>query len=70
MDTITEYAQIPSTSDLNYWEVKRRTGNYSKSITYVPKDMELHRRLKTEAWEKIQAKLPFNLRSRIFYASK
>lgn len=50
------YTEIPPTSDLEYWQVK--SNNLStRSKTFVPRNPELHHQLKTEAWEKIQAKL-------------
>lgn len=47
------YTEIPDTSDSNYWESK--TGD--RSVTFVPKDKELHLRLKRKAWTLIQASL-------------
>ena len=47
------YTSIPDTSDSNYWESKTN----DRSTTFVPKDKELHLRLKREAWTVIQASL-------------
>ncbi|GAB3946688.1 hypothetical protein GCM10028805_17610 [Spirosoma harenae] len=51
-----QYTSIPDTSDTNYWEVKPKAGNV-RSTTFVPRDKELHQRLRVQAWAVIQATL-------------
>ncbi|AUD07003.1 hypothetical protein [Spirosoma pollinicola] len=65
MNSKPTYTEIPPTSDLDYWQLK---SNKDKLRTYVPKDKELHLKLKREAWAKIQARLPVSLRSKINYS--
>ena len=50
------YTSIPDTSDNIYWESKSVTNNV-RSTTFVPRDKELHHRLKVKAWAVIQASL-------------
>jgi hypothetical protein len=50
------YTAIPDTTDLNYWEVKVMDGA-SQTRTFVPKDKELHHRLKVEQRAEIDARL-------------
>jgi hypothetical protein len=52
----TVYTAIPDTSDLNYWEVKT-TDDTHRIRTFVPKDKELHHRLKLEQRAEIDARL-------------
>ncbi len=49
------YTEIPDTSDTNYWTVTQN--EQTRSTTFVPKDKELHQRLKKKAWALIQASL-------------
>ncbi|RZM24886.1 MAG: hypothetical protein EOO88_21300 [Pedobacter sp.] len=53
------YTAIPDTSDLNYWEVKI-TNEGNQTRTFVPKDKELHHRLKVEQRAEIDARLARN----------
>jgi hypothetical protein len=53
---VTAYTTIPDTSDLNYWEVKT-TDDMHRIRTFVPKDKELHHRLKLEQRAEIDARL-------------
>lgn len=53
------YTTIPDTSDLNYWEVKVTKGD-NQTRTFVPKDKELHHRLKVEQRTEIDARLARN----------
>jgi hypothetical protein len=55
------YTTIPDTSDLNYWEVKLTSGE-NRTKTFVPKDKELHHRLKVEQRTEIDARLAKNKR--------
>lgn len=50
------YTTIPDTSDSNYWESKSIKNNL-RSTTFVPRDKELHQRLRVKAWVLIQASL-------------
>jgi hypothetical protein len=50
------YTAIPDTSDTNYWELKAASGQ-DRSQTFVPRDKELHQKLKTQAWKAIQTSL-------------
>ncbi|WP_093829598.1 hypothetical protein [Spirosoma endophyticum] len=50
------YTEIPDTSDSTYWESNSKTGNV-RSTTFIPRDKELHLRLKKKAWAVIQAGL-------------
>lgn len=50
------YTSIPDTSDNAYWATKSEPGNV-RSTTFVPRDKELHQRLKVKAWALIQASL-------------
>ena len=54
--TATVYTAIPDTSDLNYWEVKT-TQDTHHSQTFVPRDKELHHRLKVQQRAEIDARL-------------
>ncbi|SFF29816.1 hypothetical protein [Spirosoma endophyticum] len=51
----TTYTEIPDTSDSNYWIVTQHEQN--RSTTFVPRDKELHLKLKKKAWAVIQASL-------------
>lgn len=53
------YTTIPDTSDLNYWEVKVTKGA-NQTRTFVPKDKDLHHRLKVELRTEIDARLAKN----------
>jgi len=53
------YTAIPDTSDLNYWEVNV-TNEADQTRTFVPKDKELHHRLKVEQRKEIDARLARN----------
>lgn len=53
------YTAIPDTSDLNYWEVKG-TNETNQTKTFIPKDKELHHRLKVEQRTEIDARLARN----------
>jgi hypothetical protein len=66
MEKPRQYTAIPPTSDLNYWLFKpgQRGG---RTTIFVPRDPDLHRRLKAAAWEVIQANLPYKLRARPSY---
>ena len=48
------YTAIPDTSDLAYWMTSYNAEN--RSSTFVPRDKELHKQLKQQAWKEIQAK--------------
>ncbi|MBC3787801.1 hypothetical protein [Spirosoma utsteinense] len=50
------YTAIPDTSDSNYWELKIVQNNV-RSTTFIPRDKELHQRLRVQAWALIQASL-------------
>ncbi|GAB4039537.1 hypothetical protein [Spirosoma jeollabukense] len=50
------YTEIPDTSDSAYWESNSKTDNV-RSTTFVPRDKELHLKLKKKAWAVIQASL-------------
>lgn len=50
------YTVIPDTSDSAYWEPKI-VQNSLRSTTFVPRDKELHQRLRVQAWALIQASL-------------
>ena len=52
-----EYTEIPDTSDSDYWQIKVTEGQL-RSQTFVPRDKELHHRLKTKAWADIHAAQP------------
>lgn len=56
MKSQSVYTAIPDTSDLNYWEVKLTNGP-NHTNTFVPKDKELHHRLKVEQRAEIDARL-------------
>ncbi|QMW03448.1 hypothetical protein [Spirosoma foliorum] len=43
------YTEIPDTSDLTYWVIKRQDGQ-QRSVTFEPRDKELHQQLKRKAW--------------------
>lgn len=43
------YSEIPDTSDLTYWAIKAQDGQL-RSVTFVPRDKELHQELKRKAW--------------------
>ena len=49
------HTEIPDTSDSTYWLVTQNEHN--RSTTFVPKDKELHLKLKRKAWAIIQASL-------------
>ncbi|WP_157816197.1 hypothetical protein [Spirosoma pollinicola] len=53
---VTVYTAIPDTSDLTYWEVKITQDNHH-SRTFVPRDKELHHRLKVQQRAEIDARL-------------
>ena len=48
------YTAIPDTSDSAYW-ITSYNGQ-TRSSTFVPRDKELHKQLKQQAWKEIQAK--------------
>lgn len=50
------YTSIPDTSDNDYWESKAVKDNV-RSTTFVPRNKELHQRLRVKAWAIIQASL-------------
>lgn len=49
------YTDIPDTSDLVYWEIKLQD-TQQRSTTFVPRDKELHQKLKKKAWAEIQSR--------------
>jgi hypothetical protein len=49
------YTEIPDTSDSAYWEIKTQD-NQLRSTTFVPRDKELHQKLKKKAWAEIQSR--------------
>jgi hypothetical protein len=51
---MSQYTEIPDTSDSNYWELKVKN-NGDRSTTFIPRDKELHHTLKVKAWKVIQS---------------
>lgn len=51
---MSQYTEIPDTSDSNYWELKVKN-NGDRSTTFIPRDKELHHALKVKAWKVIQS---------------